>query len=151
MTVLFEQYPALQRLHDWAIDRQLSISVEAIGPGPASVDSRTLTIKSPGKPAIRLTVLDEYNDARQDNILLCLTLIDMEFGELDDADNLESWARANGLDGHSEIVRKIYQDNSAGRSVFLDLYGRIPDAISDYDWSLNAGSAQALRASTERR
>lgn len=151
MTSLFNQYPALQRLQDWAAERDLSITVENSEPDPISVDAVTLKIGSPGKPDIHFTVFDEYRDARHDNILLSLTLIEMEFGELDDATHVTSWARANGLDSQNDGVRDVYLTNTAAQSAFVEMYGSIPDAISTYDWSLNAGAAQALRAANTKR
>jgi len=151
MTSVFETYPELKRLHDWAADRSLSVTIEATDADMISVDARILKIESPGKPAIKLTVFDEYNDARQDNLLLCLCLIAMEFGELGDAADARSWARANSLDERSDQIDDAHLAGVSARAAFVETYGKIPDTISDYDWSLNAGAAQALRAATTRR
>jgi hypothetical protein len=145
MTALFKDYPELKRLHDWATERGLSITVNETEVNPDGLDAKSLQVESPGKPAIQLFVFDEYGDARPDNILLCLTLVDMEFGEIDDAVDIHNWARANGLDDQRDLTHRYYQSNSVARKAFIENYGQIPSAISDHDWSLNAGAAQALR------
>jgi hypothetical protein len=55
-------------------------------------------------------------------------------------------AIAEGLDPAAGPTRQAFAQNEAARAAFLAAYGTIPDVVTDLDWQLNAGPAQALRA-----
>ncbi len=56
------------------------------------------------------------------------------------------WATAEGLDPAAAKTQTAFAQNEAAHAAFLAAYGPIPDVVSDLDWQLNAGPAQALRA-----
>jgi hypothetical protein len=139
------KYPELDALSDF-IDRWgLTICVRPAHPSLEAVDGVVIAITTLDQPSIKLTVFDEYGDTRRGNPLLCLVLIGMEFGELDDAAGVEEWARVQCLDYSAKITQKTYVENMRSKSAFLQLYGPLPEVISDWDWQLNAGVARALR------
>ena len=136
---------AITRLKAFMAAHALEIASAPADPDPGGLDAVTLVISAPGQPALRITVRDEYGDARPDNPALCLALLDMQFRELSDAGGeMARWAIAEGLDPAK--TRADFEQNEAARAAFLAAYGPIPDVVSDLDWQLNAGAAQALRA-----
>lgn len=92
----------------------------------------------------RLTVFDEYADAAPNDSLLLAVLVAYEFGEIADAGDAASWARAHGL-APEERVESIYRRNLATLDQVRKAIGEWPDEIPALDWQLNSGAAQALR------
>ncbi|WP_417478500.1 hypothetical protein [Maricaulis sp.] len=138
---------AITRLKTFISEHALTITPAPANPDPGGPDAVILIISAPRQTALRITVRDEYGDARPDNPALCLALLDMQFRELSDASGeMARWAIAEGLDPAAARTRADFEQNEAARAAFLAAYGPIPDVVSDLDWQLNAGAAQALRA-----
>ena len=108
-------------------------------------DAVDILVHSETLPPLRITVFDEYGDLGTHDARLALVLIGRGFGELDAADSAASWALAEGLDPDDLACRILHQQLQAARSAFLAAWGMVPDVITDLDWQLNAGIAQALR------
>jgi hypothetical protein len=147
MTKTIDDYPRLLELRAWIAERDLTLAVELAAADLANIDTdaRVIIATAPRRPDIRVTVFDEYGDARPDNPLLCLLLIDDEFAELADADGVAAWARAHGLDPGLAAIEAIHASNSRAQRQFHKSYGPIPQVLAAMDWQLNAGAAQYLR------
>jgi hypothetical protein len=146
MTDHLSEYPEFDILAAFINRHGLTIYAGSARPSIGTLDGIVVEITAPDQPRIQLTVFDEYSDTRRENPLLFLVLIAMEFGELEDAMSVEDWARAQGLDIAAETTRPLYANNMRAKSAFLELYGPVPEVVSDLDWQLNAGVARALRA-----
>lgn len=128
-------------------EHALEIAIGPVDPELGGFNGVVLVISAPQKPAMRITLFDEYGDARPDNPALCLALLNMQFRELGDADGeMTRWALAEGLDPAAPPTQTAFAQNDAAHATFLAAYGPIPDVVTDLDWQLNAGPAQALRA-----
>jgi hypothetical protein len=139
------EYPELDTLAAYIRQHGLVISVGPAHPAFETLDGAIVEIAAHGQLSIKLTVFDEYRDTRGGNPLLLLVLIAMEFGELDDAAGVADWARVQCLDVADEVTQQTYDDNMRAKLAFIEIYGAIPEVITDLDWQLNAGAAQALR------
>ncbi|WP_417467569.1 hypothetical protein [Maricaulis sp.] len=138
---------AVRRLRAFIAAHGIEITIDAPDPEPGGFDGVVLVVSAPQNPDLRVTVFDEYGDARPDHPPLCLALLGMAFRELGDAEGqMSRWAIAEGLDPETAATRRVFGQNEAARAAFLTAYGPIPDVVSDLDWQLNAGPAQALRA-----
>ncbi|WP_339741330.1 hypothetical protein [uncultured Maricaulis sp.] len=137
---------AVRRLQAFIVEHQLEITTAPPEPGLGGHEGVVLVVSAPQNPALRITVFDEYGDARPDNPALCLALLNMQFRELGNAGGeMGRWAIAEGLDPAAAKTQTAFAQNQAAHAAFLAAYGPIPDVVSDLDWQLNAGPAQALR------
>lgn len=142
-----EDAAAIAHLEAFIRQHGLVITTAAAHPELGGASAIDLIISTPKQGDWRVTVLDEYGDARSDNPPLCLALLDMAFRELGDAEGQTNrWAIAEGLDPAAAATQVTFARNETARAAFLAAYGPIPDAVTDLDWQLNAGLAQALRA-----
>ena len=138
---------AARRLNAFIAGQGLEIAIEAADPDLGGFDGVVLIVSAPKRPELRITLFDEYGDARPDNPALCLALLNMQFRELGDAGGeMRRWAIAEGLDPAAAKTQEAFAQNETARAAFLAAYGPIPDVVSDLDWQLNIGPAQALRA-----
>jgi hypothetical protein len=136
-----------RRLNAFIAEHELTITLEAPDPDLGGFDGVVLVVSASGNPDLRITLFDEYGDARPDNPALCLALLNMQFRELGDAGGeMKRWAIAEGLDPGALKTREAFAQNEAAHVAFLAAYGPIPDVVTDLDWQLDAGPAQALRA-----
>lgn len=138
---------AARALNAFIAEHALEITTAPPDPDLGGFDGVVLVVSAPQRPVLRLTLFDEYGDARPDNPALCLALLNMQFRELGDAGGeMRRWAIAEGLDPAAAATRQAFAQNEAAHAAFLAAYGPIPDVVTDLDWQLNAGPAQALRA-----
>jgi len=138
---------AARRLKAFLAEHGLEIALDTPDPALGGFDGVVLIVSAPQKPALRITLFDEYGDARPDNPALCLALLNMQFRELGDAGGeMRRWSIAEGLDPDAPSTQTAFAQNEAAHAAFLAVYGPIPDVVTDLDWQLNAGPAQALRA-----
>ena len=98
-----------------------------------------------GNKTFSLFVNDEYEDFRLGipSLSLCVLLRELECYE--DAKDFLEWCKNNGLNASASKVHCYYLHLE---NVFQDLkkmLGKIDSRISDFDFTLNAGAARALR------
>lgn len=139
---IFQQCPELRPLGQWAAARRVSITAMPGAAAAVSADAVRLRFTSLDVAA-EITVFDEYGDARHDDLMLCLLLIQREFWELEDHD-FAGWAKANGL-AAGPAEEQIYNQNRTAARAITGALGEIPDVIGPMDWQLNAGAVQVLR------
>jgi hypothetical protein len=136
---------AMAQLDTWRAEAGLRFEIAPSDFAVLHSDAVDILVHSETLPSLRVTVFDEYGDLGTADAILALVLIGRGFGELADAVDLASWARAEGLDADDPGVALLHQQLNAARSSFLEAWGAIPDVVPDLDWQLNAGIAQALR------
>lgn len=135
--------PAITELDDFLARHGLVLAVRPTDTGLEDPDAVDILI-SDAAGDLRLTVFDEYGGSKTgDPRLLCVLCV-REMGELADASGVDAWARAHGLP-LSPAARSAYDRNSMVRTTLIDTFGDWPDSVSDLDWQLDAGVAQALR------
>ena len=133
-----------QAFQDFLDRTGIAISVEPGAPALEDADAWDVLIGSEAGP-LRITVFDEYGDARSGDPFLCLVCLAYEFDGLSDPGSLEAWAAENGLDPEAPAVEALFRRNTEARRIFLERHGAPPDRVTCLDWQLNAGLAQALR------
>lgn len=138
-------HPAITQLETRLAEAGLRFQIAPSDFAVLHSDAVDILVHSEALPPLRVTVFDEYGDLGTADPLLALVLVGRGFGELADAVDLESWARSEGLDGDEPGVALLYQQLSAARASFSAAWGDIPDVVTDQDWQLNSGTAQALR------
>ena len=134
---------ALSRLQAFIDQHSLHIDVAA---GTEKIDGLSAAEFTIGRaaPSIRFTVFDEYGDARQENQMLCLALLRMEFSVLQDAKDAAVWMRSQSIDAENTAGEVLYQRNLKAMHAFFERYGPIPEVVSDLEWQLNSGAAQMV-------
>ena len=142
---LISNHAGLKSLYDWALARKITVSVEASNVVSPVTDAKCLLIEAPDRKPIRIHIYDEYEDARSDNPLLCLILLEIELDEIVQAGGIAYWAKVHCLEASDPSVIRAHGDNLAARSMFLAAFGPIPDARCNFDLEMNMGAGRALR------
>ncbi len=93
----------------------------------------------------RIPVDDEYEDADLGNQALLLQLIIFAIEEYEDCDDFLIWCTAFGLNASYPLSLVLYKQTAESTKRIRAIIGSDFHGISDYDWQLNAGVAQALR------
>jgi len=105
-------------------------------------------------PAIRITlqnksfdlfVDDEYEDLEMGNHLLSLCLVLRELEAYQDADDFLIWCKQNAFPPSNIEVQNYHRSLGAIYREVEKIIGKVDSKVSDYDFELNAGAAQALR------
>ncbi len=94
-----------------------------------------------------LMVDDEYKDfeLKKPAMNLCLFLRELE--DYQEEEDILKWCNLKGLKVSDEGVLDYYKGLASTYTDVKNILGSIDPQISDYDFSLNAGAAQALRRS----
>ena len=92
-----------------------------------------------------LFVDDEYDDLQYQNPLLDLCLVLRELEGYTLAPDYGIWCRERFFDPASAEVSENYRHLAEVYSAIKQILGEIDSQVSDYDFELNAGAAQALR------
>jgi len=135
--------PSIAELDDFLDSHALVLAVRPTDTGLDDPDAVDILI-SDAAGDLRLTVFDEYGDARTGNRHLLCVLCSQELGEVADAEDFDAWRKAHSLDA-SLAARTAYERNRRTQATLLDKFGTWPDVVSDLDWQLDAGTAQTLR------
>tara|TARA_R110000868_G_scaffold306734_3_gene568132 strand:- start:63498 stop:63950 length:453 start_codon:yes stop_codon:yes gene_type:complete len=92
-----------------------------------------------------IPVDDEYNDASLGNTALLLQLILFSIEEYEDCDDFLVWSTAFGLNASDSFSLDLYKQTGEVAPKIRAIIGANFNGVSDFDWQLNAGTAQALR------
>lgn len=93
-----------------------------------------------------IPVDDEYNDANSSNPPILLQLVLHMCYEFEDCEDFLVWSKAYSLvDASDPDVLDLYRTLGNVVPKILDIIGREEAGVSDFDWELDAGAAQALR------
>ncbi len=92
-----------------------------------------------------IPVDDEFEDAELKNPALLLQLIIYAIEEYEDLDDFLVWCTAYGLKAENPTHLEWYRQLGELTPKIREIIGNDLTGISDFDWQLNAGPAQALR------
>lgn len=92
-----------------------------------------------------IPVDDEYNDAKSSSPPILLQLILFMCYEYEDCEDFLAWSKAYSLNASDPDVFDLYRTLGNIVPEILDIVGREEVGVSDFDWELDAGPAQALR------
>lgn len=95
--------------------------------------------------AVVLLVDDEFKDFQLKNPVLNLCLILRELETYAEEEDILKWANFKGLTVSNSEVVAYYKELSEHYRKIEAILGTIDGQISDFDFQLNAGSAQELR------
>ena len=99
-----------------------------------------------GENAFSLYADDEYHDFKIGNPLLSFCIILRELEGYAETEDFLAWCKDNGSDASHPEIRDYHMKLGALYSAIEKILGEIDCQISDYDFALNAGAAQALRS-----
>ena len=94
-----------------------------------------------------IPVFDEFKDVQLDNPILWFHLVVEACEYFEDVEQYDAWRLDVGLNDE-EIVSEIYQHLKRTVPLLRQHIGISVKAISDYDFQLNTGITQKLRACT---
>lgn len=97
-----------------------------------------------------LPVMDEFGDIEAGNPVVLLHLVLAECVAFEEADGFEEWLADVGRDHDARTSQKIYGHMAAVVPGLRAAIGQDVEPVDDFDWQLNAGAAQALRATGGR-
>lgn len=141
-------YPEIKKLYDLIEDHSIRLTVlpktsELLD---ASFQEIQMTTSS---GEYKIPVDDELQDADLGNPALILHLVIYAIEEYEDCDDFLVWSTAYGLDPSVQIHLDWYKQLGVVTPKIRSIIGPEITGISDYDWQLNAGAAQALRELSE--
>lgn len=90
---------------------------------------------------------DEYNDFAINKPALNLCLLLRELEDYQEEDDILKWCNLKGLNPGDTGVLEYYRGLTSIHTDVKNILGTIDPQISDFDFGLNAGAAQALRRS----
>lgn len=92
-----------------------------------------------------IPVDDEYEDTDLNNPALLLQLVIYALEEYEDCEDFLVWSTAYGLSASNPVHLDWYRQLGEVVPKIREIIGFDISGISDFDWQLNAGAAQALR------
>ncbi len=137
-------YPEVKELYDSIEEFKINLTVLPIT--QVLKDACFIDIKMDSSSReFTIPVDDEFQDARTGNPALLLQLIIYAIEEYEDCEDFLVWSTAYGLDASDPTHLDWYKRLGQSAPKFRELIKADISGISDYDWQLNAGAAQALR------
>ena len=136
-------YPALA-----VLDGLLQSHAVRLEPSPAYLGSPSFRAVQVHANAVVETIYvdNEYGDLDAPTQAMCLCLVLQAIDAYREAPDYLVWCRELELDPANERLRTYYLGLRTGAIPLADRLAWPRCPISDYDWSLNAGAAQALRS-----
>lgn len=98
-----------------------------------------------GGQNFELFVDDEYDDLERNTPLLSFCLILRELEGYAYTPDYEVWCQERSLDPNAEDAYQAFKQLEKVYGKVKSILGKIDSQISDFDFELNAGAAQALR------
>lgn len=89
---------------------------------------------------------NEYSDLEKNNPLLSLCLVLRAFDAYAYAEDYLQWCTHHGLNASDEKIRDYHMSLRNTSAEVYTLLGYMECPVSDFDFELNAGAAQHLRA-----
>lgn len=139
-----QRYPQIAALYSIIEDKKIKMTALPTNPKMDSIYFREIEFSSQDFSAI-IPLDDEYEDVEKGNQALMLQLIIYAVEEYEDREDFLVWSTAFGLNSNDPFILNMYRDLGKTIPKIRDIIGTDINDISDYDWELNAGAAQALR------
>lgn len=138
------KYPEVDALYLHIENKGIKLSALSITEKLDSISFREIEFSSPEYSCL-FPVDDEYEDADSDNQAILLQLILYSIMEYEDSDDFLVWSTAFGLNASDPFSLDLYRRTGEMAPKIRVIIGNDFRGISDFDWQLNAGAAQALR------
>ena len=139
-----QRNPQIAALYSIIEDKKIKLTALPTNPKLDSIYFREIEFSSQDFSAI-IPLDDEYEDIEKGNQALMLQLIIYAVEEYEDREDFLVWSTAFGLNSNDPFILNMYRDLGKTIPKIRDIIGTDINDISDYDWELNAGAAQALR------
>lgn len=139
-----QRYPQIAALYSIIEYKKIKLTALPTNPKLDSIYFREIEFSSQDFSAI-IPLDDEYEDIEKGNQALMLQLIIYAVEEYEDREDFLVWSTAFGLNSNDPFILNMYRDLGKTIPKIRDIIGTDINDISDYDWELNAGAAQALR------
>ncbi|MBO6572933.1 hypothetical protein GYB29_00465 [bacterium] len=139
-----QRYPQIAALYSIIEDKKIKLTALPTNPKLDSIYFREIEFSSQDFSAI-IPLDDEYEDVEKGNQALMLQLIIYAVEEYEDCEDFLVWSTAFGLNSKDPFILDMYRGLGKTFPKIRDIIGTQINDISDYDWELNAGAAQALR------
>ncbi len=139
-----QKYPQVAALYLIIEDKNIKLTALPTNSKMDSIYFREIEFINEDFSAI-IPLDDEYEDVEKGNQALMLQLIIYAVEEYEDCEDFLVWSTAFGLNSNDPFVLDMYRDLGKTIPKIRDIIGTDINDISDYDWELNAGAAQALR------
>ncbi|MBO6522905.1 MAG: hypothetical protein JJ971_03695 [Balneolaceae bacterium] len=138
------KYPEVKELYDIIEEYEIKFLLLPVTPALKGAYFREIQLST---PSIEFTIPvdDELDDANSENPALLLQLIIYAIEEYEDCEDFLVWSTAYGLDASNPTHINWYKRLGKITPAFRKIIRADVAGISDYDWQLNAGAAQALR------
>ncbi len=143
-----EHYSEIESLKQFAAATHCKVVVDSNN-SILGVSSLCFQIK---ELVIQVLILDEYNDLTINNALLHLELVLREFTALTQEPDFLTWCKSQGLDANNTQLLTYYKNaiNELPNIVHAVYPLTLENKVSDLDFQLNSGAAQALRQQRTR-
>ncbi|MFV1884773.1 MAG: hypothetical protein ACMZ7B_09815 [Balneola sp.] len=139
-----ETYSEIRELYSAIEKLQIGFRVLPVSKELEEASFRKILIRF-GSTDFSIPVDDEYKDADLNNPALLLQLVIYAIEEYEDCDDFLVWSTAYGLNTSSPIHLNWYRKLGEVAPKIREIIGTGISGISDFDWQLSAGAAQALR------
>jgi hypothetical protein len=139
-----QKYPQIAALYSIIEDKKIKMTALPTNPKMDSIYFREIEFSSQDFSVV-IPLDDEYEDVEKGNQALMLQLIIYAVEEYEDCEDFLVWSTAFGLNSNDPFILDMYRDLGKTIPKIRDIIGTEINDISDYDWELNAGAAQALR------
>lgn len=137
-------YPVVESLYKLIEENEIQLTALPKTKSLEDISFREIDFLSPSYTC-KVPVDDEYEDADLDNQVLLLQLIIFAIEEYEECDDFLVWCTAFGLNASDSLSLVLFKRTAEITQKIRPIIGTDFHGISDYDWQLNAGAAQALR------
>lgn len=137
-------YPEIDKLNQIYVDHQVVIIADHTRLLGGKKYYPMVEFQLAGKQ-FEIYVDDQYQDLRLNYPLLNLCLVLRELEGYDWADDLLVWSMERGLDSGDLQVLDFYRELGRIYIQVEAILGKVDPFVSDWDFEMNAGAAQALR------
>lgn len=144
LTEAISSYPEIKKLYDLIEKQSIRLTVlpktsEFLGTSFQKIQMSSLSGE------FKIPVDDELQDTDLGNPALILQLVIYAIEEYEDCDDFLVWSTAYSLDPENPIYLDWHKQLGEVTPKIRKMIGPDITGISDFDWQLNAGAAQALR------
>lgn len=139
-----EKYPEIRELYSTIEKFQIASSVLPLTKELEEASFREISIRL-NSTDFTIPVDDEYEDAESGNPALLLQLVIYAIEEYESCADFLIWCTSLGLNASNPTRLKWYRQLGEIAPKIREIIGTEISGISEFDWQLNAGAAQALR------
>lgn len=139
-----KKYPEIDSLFSLLEEKKMILRVSQSSSDLKTVSFIEVELTTP-QGALIISVDDEYKDSELENSALLLQLVIFMIEEYEDCEDFSVWSTTYGLNASNHIHLEWFKRLGEITPRIREIISTDFSGISDYDWQLNAGAAQALR------